>query len=420
MTSVEKPSSGRDTVDAARDDLRGLFELETLHRRGPASLVWLARDLEFDQPVALKLMPRTPGAGAEVEEAFHRAAALVAALDHPHVVPWYSAGATDRFFWCSMEYVEGRSLAELLRSSQPMAPSMCLRIVGQVAHALDAAHRLGVVHAGLTPANVLIDAAGDARVTDFWVPWVLEQLGASAADTDMTRKLAYRAPEQIAEGLAGPEADQYALAALMQACLSGKLARETGSGVPPRVTRALERAMSPAPGDRFASVGEFVAALEGGGPAEYDLVGSPLAGLDDDLDELPDEPTLPVPRRRWVPMGVLGLVVVGGAVATAWVLSSGATSNDAETAPVAPPVVRDSAVRAVSPQLPPLPPPVLPERRESVVRPVPRPRRSEEHTSELQSLAYLVCRLLLEKKNHRVACPGFAVLPKPFTGAPAS
>src|SRR2546429_299778 len=106
--------------------------------------------------------------------------------------------------------------------------------------------------------------------------------------------------------------------------------------------------MSPVPGDRFASVGEFVAALEGGAPAEYDVVGSPLTGLDDDLDELPDEPSLPVPRRRWVPMGVLGLVVVGGAVATAWVLSSGATTNDAATTPVAPPVVRDSAVRALA------------------------------------------------------------------------
>src|SRR2546428_499913 len=170
MTSVERPSSGRDAVDAARDDLRGLFELETLHRRGPAYLVW---------------------------------------------VGW------------------------------------------QGPNALDATHRLGVVHAGLTPANVLIDAAGDARVTDFWVPWVLEQLGAFAADTDMTRKLAYRAPEQIAEGLAGPEADQYALAALMQACLSGKLARETGGGVPPRVTRALERARRPGPGDPVARRGEF-------------------------------------------------------------------------------------------------------------------------------------------------------------------
>src|SRR2546430_1512597 len=190
-------------------------------------------------------MPRTPGAGAEVEEAFHRAAALVAALDHPHVVPWYSAGATDRFFWCSMEYVEGRSLAELLRSSQPMAPSMCLRIVGQVANALDAAHRLGVVHAGLTPANVLIDAAGDARVTDFWVPWVLEQLGAFAADTDMTRKLAYRAPEQIAERLAGPQADQYALPALLQAGLPGQLGPETGRGRAPPPTRAPRPAAWP-------------------------------------------------------------------------------------------------------------------------------------------------------------------------------
>src|SRR5438128_12466884 len=121
----------------------------------------------------------------------------------------------------------------------------------------------------------------------------------------------------------------------MQACLSGKVARETGSGVPPRVTRALERAMSPVPGDRFGSVGEFFAALEGGAPAEHGIVASPLAGLDGDLDELPAEPSppLPVPRRRWVPMAVLGLVGVGGAVATAWGLRSSATSNDAAPAP---------------------------------------------------------------------------------------
>ena len=377
MTSVEKPSSGRDPVEAAaRDDLRGLFELETVHRRGPASLVYLARDLEFDQPVALKVMWRAPvaGAGAEVEEAFHRAAARVAALDHPHVVPWYSAGATDRFFWCSMEYVEGRSLAEVLRSSQPIAPSVCLRLVGQVGAALDAAHRLGVVHAGLTPANVLIDAAGDAHVTDFWVPWVLEQLRALAGDSEKTRRAAYRAPEQVAEGQAGPEADQYALAAVMRACLSGKPSREEGNGMPPRVVRALERALSPAPADRFASVAEFVGALEAGAPSEHRAEPARIVGLHDDVDELDDdEPSLPAPRRRWVPMGVLGLVMVGGAVATAWLLSSGATMNEAANAPLAPPsFVRDSAVPEVSPLPPPvLPQPVLPERRDSVVRRAP-------------------------------------------------
>src|SRR5205809_2766501 len=249
MTSVEKPSSGRDAVDAARDDLRGLFELETLHRRGPASLVWLARDLEFDQPVALKLMPRTPGAGAEVEEAFHRAAALVAALDHPHVVPWYSAGATDRFFWCSMEYVEGRSLSEALRSSGSMEPSACLRLVGQVADALDAAHRLGVVHGGLTPANVLFDAAGDAHVTDFWIPWVLERLGALPGDGGKARRDKFRAPEQLADGRCGPETDQYALAALMQTCLV-----QQPAPVPPEMVRAIERLLTPFQAEGIAIV----------------------------------------------------------------------------------------------------------------------------------------------------------------------
>src|SRR5439155_22364511 len=96
-----------------------LFECETVPRRGPASLVCLARDLEFDQPVALKVMPRAPAVRAEAEEAFQRAAALVSALEHRHIVPWYSAGATDRFFCCSMEYVEGRSLAEALRARSP-------------------------------------------------------------------------------------------------------------------------------------------------------------------------------------------------------------------------------------------------------------------------------------------------------------
>jgi serine/threonine protein kinase len=379
MTSVKKRSSGRDRAeDAVRDDLRGLFDLETVHRRGLASLVWLARDLEYNQLVALKVVPRAPATGTEAEEAFHQAAALVAALEHPHVVPLYSAGATDRSFWCSMEYVEGRSLAEARRSSQPMAPSTCLRLVGQIGAALDAAHRLGVVHAGLTPANVLIDAAGDAHVTDFWIPWVLERLGALPGDGGKARRDTYRAPEQVAEGRPGPEADQYALAAVMRACLSGKPPREEGSGMPPRILRALERALSPAPADRFPSVAEFVGALEAGAPSEHRAEAPRLVGLHDDVEELDDEPSPAAPRRRWVPLGVLALVVVGGAVATAWLLSSGATMNEAANAPlVSPPLLQDSVAREVSPlPSPRLPPPVLPDRRDSVVRPPPRPRVS--------------------------------------------
>ena len=332
MTSVDTPSSGRDPVDAAaRDDLRGLFELETVHRRGPASLMCLARDLEFDQPVALKVISRAPGAGAEAEEAFQRAAALVAALEHPHLVPLYSAGATDRFFWCSMQYVDGRSLAEVLRSSVPMEPAAPLRLVRQVATALDAAHQLGVVHAGLTPANVVIDAAGDAHVTDFWIPWVLERLGALPGDGGKARRDKYRAPEQVSEGRCGPEADQYSLAALLQACLSKARAR-----IPPEITRALERARNPIPEARFPSVADFAAAL--GAAAPRSSSGSFPHVLEDDDDD--DErgvydPSYPPPpskwrwlpaRLRWLPAGVVTLVVLG-AVAAPWLLSSGSRND---------------------------------------------------------------------------------------------
>ncbi len=330
MTSVEMPPAGRDPVDAAaRDDLRGLFELETVHRRGPASLVCVARDLEYNQTVALKVIPRAAAAGTEPEEAFHHAAALVAALDHPHVVPLYSVGATDRLFWCSMEFVEGRSLAEELRSSGSMEPAACLRLAEQVAGALDAAHRLGVVHASLTPANVLIDGAGDAHVTDFWIPWVLERVGALPGDGGTARRDKYRAPEQIAEGRCGPAADQYALAALMQACLLKTRAR-----VPPEMTQAIERALNLTPEARFPGVSDFAAALGSPSaqvPSRSVLLHQDEGDDDEDGDVWEDAPPSPRSRWRWLPGGVLTLVVLG-AVAAPWLLSSG-SRGDRELGP---------------------------------------------------------------------------------------
>jgi len=381
MSSVETPPSGRDPLDAAaRDDLRGLFELETVHRRGPASLVCLARDLEFDQPVALKLIARAPGARAEAEEGFQRAAGLVAALDHPHIVPLYSVGATDRFFWCSMQYVEGRSLTEVLRSSLPMEPTAPLRLVGQVAAALDDAHRLGVVHAGLTPANVLIDAAGGAHVTDFWIPWVLERLGGLPGDGGKARRDKYRAPEQVSEGMCGPEADQYSLATLLQACFSKARAQ-----VPPEIARAIERALSPTPEARFPSVADFTAALgvsaHPSSPATLPQFLEDDEGNEDDDDEEDDrdeyDPSYPSPpsRWRWIPVGVVTLVALG-AVAAPWLLSSGSrrvATPSADEQYLKPPVDSVPLDSAVAPAPAPAErapvSPVAPVRRPSVAPP---------------------------------------------------
>ncbi len=357
MTAAEPLSSSPepDPVDGAvREDLRDLFALESLYRRGPASLVYLARDLEYNQPVAVKVVPRAPEAGPPAEEAFHYAAATAAGLEHPRIVPLYSAGATDRLFWWSMPYVEGRSLADALQSGGPMELTPCLRLAQQVADALDFAHRLGVIHADLTPANVLMDAAGDAHVTDFWVPWTLAQVGALARGDEGAGSVPYLAPEQRLRREPGPAGDQYALASLVYTCLTGApppvedamaaIAQGRSPSPPPRlgdvlpdvppwVSTAVERAMSRAPDGRYATALDFAAALqERRSPAP----GGAAMGL------LGYEPMGGHPAHgwnwRWVPAGVLTLVALGAVVAP-WLLSSGSRGEK----PVAPDTVSVAA-----------------------------------------------------------------------------
>lgn len=333
MTSAEplpQPSSPeRDPLDAAaREDLRDLFSVESLHRRGAGgdSILYMARDLEYEQLVAVKVMGRSLGDedSAAAEEAFHKAAAAAAALDHPHIVQLYSAGATDRLFWWSMRYVEGRSLAEKLRSSGPMDWSVCLRVIDEVAAALESAHRLGVVHGGLTPTNVLIDAAGHAQVTDFWVPWVVRHWQTSAR----TRP--------------GPETDQAGLAALVEVCLG-----KAGAELPAHIARAVARATSPSPADRFPSVLGFRGALDRSSPRPPGAKPVPLQLLG---YEAPTHGS----HWRWIPVALVTLLALG-AVAAPWVMSSGSSGGPAERPAARPPL---ATPRAES--LPALPAPELP------------------------------------------------------------
>jgi eukaryotic-like serine/threonine-protein kinase len=403
----------RDPLDAAvQEDLRELFRLEMLYARGPVSRLYLARDLEYDQPVALKVMPRSPQAWARAEEAFHEAAAEAAVLAHPHIVPLYSAGATDRLFWYSGEFVTGRSLAEQLRAGPPMELDACVKLAEQIAAALDAAHRLGVVHANLKPTNVLLDAGGHVRVTDFWIRWVLEQLDASVGKGDGNDGEArdwpgpYLSPEQRVGHEPGPAADQYALGALVYECLAGAppptedpmaaVAEGRSPTLPPPlidvrpdipagVSVAVERALSQAPDGRYETAGHFVAALrapessfESVSPASFDV--APAAPA-------PPAPPAPLhvgrPTRHGiglVSVALLAFVLVGAAGA-AWILGLGLTggqpisSQPAPTEP-SPDTMASPAAASTAPSVPrpdstlgttgvPVPP--VP------ARPVPRP-----------------------------------------------
>src|SRR5690349_18747577 len=382
MTTPGNRRAQRDQIDeVVQEDLRELFRLEVLYARGPVSRLYVARDLEYDQPVALKVMPRSPQAWARAEEAFHEAAAAAAVLAHPRVVPLFSAGATDRFFWYSTEFVPGRSLADTLRAG-PLELDATLGIAEQIALALDAAHRLGIVHADLKPTNVLLDAAGDVRVTDFWMRWVLEQLGALVGKGEAKDAEArawpgpYLSPEQRVGREPGPAADQYALGAIVYECLTGmpphtedpmKAIAEGRSPTPaprledlrpelsPDVSAAVERALNQAPDGRFDTAGSFVAALRAPAvPVEevsHASLHTPAAHA-----------TAPPTERRHiglVPIALLAFVIVGAAGA-AWILGLGLTTGQpiaSQPAPPAPPppLATETATphpRAVLPAIP--------------------------------------------------------------------
>src|SRR3989475_5948472 len=246
----------------ARRELTREFRIEALLQPGDqgSSIVYLAYDPRQDRQVEVKVAPRQPLREAGVEDRFRRAAEAAAALDHPHILPIYRCGATANFLWFSTKPFQGRSVAEIVRTNGPIDLADCLRILEQVASALDYAHRRGVFHGALSSSNVVLDANEWALVGDFAVAEVVASAREAAAVFNA------RGPT--------PGADQYALAALAYECLSGTppageappQLSELRPDIPPHVSDALRQGLSKRPADRFPSVLDLVAAVGGTAP----------------------------------------------------------------------------------------------------------------------------------------------------------
>ena len=144
-------------LEAVQEALGDRYQIQAVLRLGERSFVYLANDLAHERLLALKVMPVAELVDHELAKRFEQRAAVAASLKHSHIVPVHTYGASRNFLWYAMEYVEGESLAEVLRTSGPMDLSTCLRMVEQVASALDHAHRQDVVHGNLKPTNIFID-----------------------------------------------------------------------------------------------------------------------------------------------------------------------------------------------------------------------------------------------------------------------
>jgi len=195
------------------------YKVEALVGRGGMGVVYRATDLSLERPVALKLIAPELADDDRFRGRFLKESRLAASLDHPNVIPIYDAGERDGQLYLAMRYVEGSDLKTMLARERKLAPERALRVLAQIAGALDAAHRRGLVHRDVKPANVLLDEDEHAYLTDFGIS---KHVGRTSTDTgQMVGTLDYLAPEQIRGEAVDGRSDCYALACVLYECLAG-------------------------------------------------------------------------------------------------------------------------------------------------------------------------------------------------------
>ena len=222
--------------------LHGRYRLLRQVGRGAMGEVWVAVDGLLGRRVAVKLL--RPGASDDLEqrarsERFLREARTAASLSHPNVTAVFDVGQEEGWPFIVLELVDGTTLEQRLERG-PLPPREAERIAASIAAALAAAHRAGIVHRDVKPANVIVSGTGMVKVTDLGIA------GSVEADPDddgaMYGTLPYVAPERLRGPSAGPPADVYALGVVLYEMLAGRRPFEAGSA---EALRRLQEAGPP-------------------------------------------------------------------------------------------------------------------------------------------------------------------------------
>ena len=265
------------------------YRVDSRIGRGGMGVVYAATDLSLDRPVALKVLAEELASDPAFRRRFVSESKLAASLDHPNVIPIHAAGEHDGILYIAMRLVPGDDLRTLVRRHERLEPGRAVRLIAQVASALDAAHAHGLVHRDVKPANVLVTPEDHVYLTDFGLSKRVD------ADSQATRTgmvlgtLDYIAPEQIRGDAIGPFTDIYSLGCLITHLLTGEVpftvpteeakmwahfseppplpgARVPGLGS--AFDQIVMRAMSKRPQDRYATAGEVGSRDPGRPPAD--------------------------------------------------------------------------------------------------------------------------------------------------------
>ena len=176
--------------------LDGRYRVEARIARGGMATVYRALDTRLDRVVALKVMHQLFAENDQFVARFNREAKSAARLSHPNVVAVYDQGEDDGYVFLAMEYVQGRTLRDLLRERTRLTPAEALSVLEPVLAALSAAHAAGLVHRDVKPENVLLADDGRVKVADFGLARAAANLEATSA-TSLIGTVAYLSPEQV-------------------------------------------------------------------------------------------------------------------------------------------------------------------------------------------------------------------------------
>jgi serine/threonine protein kinase/beta-lactam-binding protein with PASTA domain len=212
--------------------LGGRYEVGALLGRGGMAEVHVARDTRLGRNVAVKLLRSDLARDPSFQARFRREAQAAAGLNHPSIVTVYDTGAEQTtephggrvdLPWIVMEYVEGRTLRDMLRTDHPLAIEECLSITEGVLAALEYSHRMGIVHRDIKPANVMITPAGEVKVMDFGIARAVSDSSATLTQTSAVMGTAqYLSPEQARGEQVDSRSDLYSAGCLLYEILTGR------------------------------------------------------------------------------------------------------------------------------------------------------------------------------------------------------
>ncbi len=262
----------------------GRYELHRRIGRGGMAEVSLARDQLLDRPVAIKALFPEFASDPSFVERFRREATAAANLNHPNIVGVYDWGEAEGTYFIVMEYVDGRSLSQILRADGPLHPDRVADVGADVAAALGFAHRNGVVHRDVKPGNVLVDRSGLVKVADFGIARAIT----ATSDENLTQvgtvmgTATYFSPEQARGDAVDPRSDTYSLGCVLYELVVGRPPfsgetpvaiaykqvheapvppRQVTSAVPPALEAIILKCLAKNPANRYPSAEDLRADL---------------------------------------------------------------------------------------------------------------------------------------------------------------